>query len=197
MKTARKKKKAPEPEPAAATPTPPAAGRWRNRIVGHEDVAPDQILAHPDNWRVHPANQQEAMVELFDEIGWLEEVKINRTTGRLFDGHMRVTLALRHDEPTVPVTYYDLTEAEERLALATMNPIATLAYGQTDAVAALHAEIAARADGSAVGALLANVRAQAGILAGIADKARGAATPAEDSPESPRKCPHCGFQLDD
>lgn len=34
---------------------------WRNRIVGHEDVAPDQLLANPKNYRRHPAAQQKAM----------------------------------------------------------------------------------------------------------------------------------------
>jgi len=31
---------------------------WRNRITGHGDEAPDQLLANPRNWRIHPAGQQ-------------------------------------------------------------------------------------------------------------------------------------------
>jgi len=33
-------------------PKPTAA--WRSRIVGEGEEAPDQLLANPDNWRVHP-----------------------------------------------------------------------------------------------------------------------------------------------
>ena len=32
---------------AAPTPT------WRNRITGTCEEAPDQLLANPDNWRIH------------------------------------------------------------------------------------------------------------------------------------------------
>ena len=37
--------------PAAATPT------WRNRIVGTGEEAPDQLLANPANWRIHPVKR--------------------------------------------------------------------------------------------------------------------------------------------
>jgi len=33
---------------AAPTPT------WRNRITGSGEEAPDQLLANPANWRIHP-----------------------------------------------------------------------------------------------------------------------------------------------
>ena len=32
--------------------TPTAA--WRNRIIGTGEEAPDQLLANPANWRIHP-----------------------------------------------------------------------------------------------------------------------------------------------
>lgn len=34
----------------------PPARRWRNRIVGHGEEAPDQLLANPMNFRVHAEN---------------------------------------------------------------------------------------------------------------------------------------------
>ncbi len=43
--------------PVAAAPT---AG-WRNRITGTGEEAPDQLLANPANWRVHPKAQQDAL----------------------------------------------------------------------------------------------------------------------------------------
>jgi predicted RNA binding protein with dsRBD fold (UPF0201 family) len=45
------------------------------------------------------------------------------------DGHLRVTLALRQgDDTPVPVTYVELSEAEESLALATLDPLSAMAY---------------------------------------------------------------------
>ena len=38
------------------------ATAWRNRIVGHGEEAPDQLLANPKNWRIHPKAQQDAGV---------------------------------------------------------------------------------------------------------------------------------------
>jgi hypothetical protein len=31
---------------------------WRNRIVGSGEEPPDQLLANPANWRIHPGSQQ-------------------------------------------------------------------------------------------------------------------------------------------
>src|SRR5437867_4576224 len=67
---------------------------WRNRIVGSGEEAPDQLLANPKNWRIHPKHQQEALAGVLDEVGWVQEVIVNQQTGHLVDGHLRVTLAL-------------------------------------------------------------------------------------------------------
>lgn len=104
---------------------------WRNRIVAHEDVAPDQLLANPRNWRIHPRAQRAALAGLLREVGWVQEVIVNRRTGFVVDGHLRVALALAEGQPRVPVKYVELTEAEEALVLATLDPLAALA--QTDA----------------------------------------------------------------
>jgi hypothetical protein len=49
------------------------------------------------------------------------------------DGHLRVTLALRKGEDTpVPVALLDLTEEEEEIALATYNPLASLAFAEKE-----------------------------------------------------------------
>src|SRR6266704_2927845 len=37
--------------------------KWRNRIVGHGEEDPEQLLANPKNWRIHPKNQQDALVQ--------------------------------------------------------------------------------------------------------------------------------------
>lgn len=94
---------------------------WRNRITGSGVESPDQILANPANWRVHPKHQQDALEGVLNEVGWVQDVIINQHTGHLVDGHLRVSLALRRGEQEVPVKYVDLTEAEEALALATTD----------------------------------------------------------------------------
>jgi hypothetical protein len=110
---------------------------WQNRIVGHGEEAPDQLLANPKNWRIHPASQQEGLAALLDRVGWVQSVVVNKRTGFLVDGHLRVTLAMRRDEPTIPVVYVDLTEAEEDLVLATIDPISALAGTDQDSLRAL------------------------------------------------------------
>lgn len=102
-------------------------GNLRSRIVGEGVEAPDQLLANPLNWRTHPKEQVDALEGLLREVGWVQRVIVNRTTGHIVDGHARVELALRRSESAVPVLYVELTEAEERLVLAALDPIGGLA----------------------------------------------------------------------
>jgi hypothetical protein len=61
----RKPAKAAAPSSASVTPT------WRNHIMGVAEVAPDQILANPHNWRIHPQYYQDALRSILDEGGWV------------------------------------------------------------------------------------------------------------------------------
>src|SRR3990170_3494486 len=97
-----------------------AAAPWRSRIVGSGEEAPDQLLANPANWRIHPKAQQEALAGVLGQVGWVQQVLVNRRTGHVVDGHLRVALALRQEAPTVPVLYVELSEAEEKLVLAAL-----------------------------------------------------------------------------
>lgn len=125
-----------------ANPRKPTPAPWRSRIIGEGDEAPDQLLANPLNFRVHPQEQGNALGGALDVLGWVQRVVVNRSTGNVIDGHLRVSLALQRGEPTIPVSYVELTEAEEALALATLDPIAAMAG--TDA--ALLREVLATAD---------------------------------------------------
>lgn len=107
----------------------PAPARWTNRITGQGEVPPDQLLANPQNWRVHPMFQQKALVAALDEVGWLQPVMVNTVTGHVVDGHLRVMLAISEGQTAVPVLYVELTEEEERKALLTLDPITRLAVG--------------------------------------------------------------------
>ncbi len=107
--------------------------QWHNRIVGYGDVDPKTLAPNPQNYRRHPKRQGDAVTGSLNELGWIQDVLVNRTTGRMIDGHLRVELALQHGAPTVPVKYVELSEAEERLALATLDPLTYMA--ETDAAA--------------------------------------------------------------
>ena len=106
--------------------------KWTNRIVGYGEESPDQLLANPQNHRLHPKHQQKVMAGALDEIGWIQDVIVNKTTGHIVDGHLRVELALREEETAVPVKYVELTPDQERKALATLDPISALADQDQD-----------------------------------------------------------------
>src|ERR1700722_15600770 len=95
--------------------------KWRNRIVGHGEEDPTQLLANPRNWRLHPKAQQDALAGVLEQVGWVQDVIVNKRTGFVVDGHARVALALSAGE-RVPVVYVDLSEQEEALIIATLDP---------------------------------------------------------------------------
>jgi DNA modification methylase len=100
---------------------------WANRIVDHGEESPDQLLANPSNWRLHGATQQGALASVLGEVGLVQSVIVNRTTGHLVDGHLRVELAKAAGQPSVPVVYVELSEDEERVILASLDPITAMA----------------------------------------------------------------------
>jgi len=100
---------------------------WRNRIVGHAEVDPKTLVPNPENWRLHPKGQQEAMQGALDDIGWVQEITVNKNTGVVVDGHLRLDLALRKLEPLVPIKIVDLSPDEEAAVLATLDPISAMA----------------------------------------------------------------------
>ncbi|HMN15180.1 MAG TPA: hypothetical protein PKD55_22910 [Bellilinea sp.] len=98
-----------------------------NRIIGHGEEAVDNLLANPLNFRLHPDNQQQALAGAIDDIGFIRSVTVNQRTGRVVDGHLRVTIAARSGVESLPVEYVDLDEAEEAQALLSLDPIAAMA----------------------------------------------------------------------
>lgn len=118
-----------------ATERAAAAGVWANRIVGAGQEAPDQLLANPRNARLHPRAQQDALAGVLREVGWVQDIIVNRGTGFVVDGHLRVLLALRADQPYVPVKYVDLSDDEELQILATFDPLGALAAYDRDQLA--------------------------------------------------------------
>lgn len=116
----------------------------RSRIVGHGEESPDQLLANPLNWRIHPKHQQDAMSGVLQEIGWVQSVIVNRTTGNLVDGHMRVSLALREELTSIPVVYVELSPDEEATVLATLDPLGAAAVTDKEKLAELLQDVSVR-----------------------------------------------------
>lgn len=129
----------------------------RNRIVGHGEESPEAILANPKNWRTHGKDQQEAIDDVLNQVGWVQSVIINRRTGLLVDGHLRVELAKRKKEPTIPVVYVDLSEEEEALILAALDPIGGLAGIDQDRLEEILQEAIGFAEGDGINNLLQNL----------------------------------------
>lgn len=105
--------------------------QWKNRIVGEGEKPAGEFVENENNWRVHPTIQREALASILGEVGWVQRVIVNRTTGRIVDGHARVKEAFaRAADTPVPFIEVDLTEEEEKKILLTFDPIGAMA--QTD-----------------------------------------------------------------
>lgn len=128
------------------------AAPWGNRIVRTGEAAAGTFLANEENWRIHPLVQQEVLGGILQTIGFVQHVIVNlrsdpswgrnRNVETLVDGHLRVSLALTRGEDTlVPVTYVDLTQEEERLVLATLDPIGQLAATDKELLASIRSEL--------------------------------------------------------
>jgi hypothetical protein len=109
---------------------------WGNRIVGYSNEPPDQLTASCWNHRIHPLAQAKAVSAALETIGWIAPVIVNDVTGRVVDGHLRILQALEHGDETVPVAHVELTEDEERTAIATFDAIADMAVVDPDALRA-------------------------------------------------------------
>lgn len=100
---------------------------WENKIVEYREIAVKELKANPKNWRRHPKTQQEALSGILGEVGVIQNVILNRRTGHLIDGHLRVELAAKEGQKTLPVSVVDLSDEEENLALATLDPVSAMA----------------------------------------------------------------------
>ncbi|MDO8671124.1 MAG: hypothetical protein Q7O66_06795, partial [Dehalococcoidia bacterium] len=135
---------------------------WPNRIISYGEEAPDQLLAHELNsFKIHPRAQQDAMTGMLNETGWLAPVIVSESSGKVIDGHMRVSLAISRGEKSVPVAYVRLTPEEEATALATFDPVGALVAYDKDELDALLREVAT--GDSAVQAMLAELAAASGL----------------------------------
>lgn len=113
---------------------------YASRLAGEGEESPASLVANPKNWRAHPENQRRALDGILTEVGWVQRVLVNRRTGFILDGHLRVALAAKRGEATLPVQYVDVDEREEAILLSSLDPIAALAEADKDALGRLAAE---------------------------------------------------------
>ncbi len=166
------------------------SGNWKSRIVGEGHEAPDQLLANPNNWRIHPGPQQDALLEALDKVGWVKPVIVNKTTQHVVDGHLRVGVSLTRGEPSIPVSYVELTEEEEQLVLMMLDPISEMA-GMDREIFRMIATEAESKGWLTDGALLGMVKA---MIPGE-EQAPGDQKNAEDSDSlNLVRCPKCGYE---
>lgn len=185
---------------------------WANKIVGHGAEAPEALVANPHNWRLHPKTQREALRGVIGDVGYIRSVTVNRRTGTLIDGHLRVMLALEEGVDAIPVEYVDLSEEEEAEALATLDPITSMALADSEKLDELRDAFAVQDDavlallngldrGPAVDAFSPNVNPQTGRREVTDEEVTAAAlrldTKYSDMAQANRDlmleihCPHC------
>ncbi len=103
-----------------------------DRIIRSAKVPAGQLLAHPENFRIHGELQAGMVESTIKDVGWVRRVLVNENTGRVIDGHLRVTNAMKRGENTpVPVDYVSLTEEEEMLVLSMLDESGRIAFVDT------------------------------------------------------------------
>ena len=138
---------------------------WANRVLSHGTEPAGQLLPNDSNWRRHSSAQQRALSAAIGEVGLVADVIVNLRSSQswgekkdskvLVDGHLRAALALQKGEKTeLPVAYVDLEPDEERLVLATLDPIGAMA----------------EADQAKLGELLASLETQDETVRGLLEQ---------------------------
>lgn len=160
---------------------------WPNRIVKRADVAPDQLLANPKNYRRHTREQKNAFRGLVAEVGYIDPV-LCTLDDVVIDGHLRVEVALEDGIPTIPVDYYDGTEAQSDLILATKDPLAAMAYHDAAQLKSLLDEVST--SDAAVMAMISGLAEDEGI---IPVDAPADFASYDETIETEHQCPKCGY----
>ena len=110
----------------------------RSRISGHRRVRAGDLLPHELNYRLHPEAQRAALEALYRQVGFARSLlAYELPDGRLklIDGHLRRDM---HPDQVVDVEVLDVNDAEARVLLLSLDPLAALAGREEE----VHAELA-------------------------------------------------------
>lgn len=111
----------------------------RNRIVGHVELLPSEILDHPGQAWDHPVAQAKALTGILNEVGIVDEplvYKSERANGAwvTIDGHLRKSL---DPNKAWPCTVLDVTDEEADYILATHDPVGQMKQTNAEMLDAL------------------------------------------------------------
>ncbi len=95
-------------------------------------------------------------------------VSVTKRTDNMIDGHLRCQLAARECAQTIPVVYVDLSEEEEALVLATLDPIAAMAASDKAKLDELMRAV--QSDDERVQAMMADIAKKHGIFTDSEDE---------------------------
>ncbi len=129
-----------------------------------EYVDPNTLDENPNNWRTHPAEQTKALGAVMDKVGWAGALLYNARTCRLVDGHARRKLAIANGVDSVPVLVGDWSEEEEKLILATLDPIAAMAEANAQQLDSIMRDLTPFGDSEAISALITSLAEEAGLI---------------------------------
>lgn len=128
----------PRKNPGSESKRSGAASAVRDRVVELVRVPASELRANPKNWRRHPQAQRAALRGLLEEVGFADALLARRDDDGqlvLIDGHLRREESAPDAE--LPVLILDVTEEEADKILLTLDPLASMAEPDPDAVAEL------------------------------------------------------------
>jgi hypothetical protein len=147
----------------------------RDRVKELRRVKAGLLRPHPQNWRMHPQAQQDALRGVLAEIGYAGALlarELSDGSLQLLDGHLRAETT---PDMEVPVLVVDLDEREAAKLLAVHDPLAAMAEANEQMLAELLAGV--ETDSDAVQSLLDQMLADAETLP--EESPAEATTPAE------------------
>ena len=115
----------------------------RNRIKEHRRVRAGDLIPNKANFRRHPKHQKDALLGLYQEVGFARSLLVFETPAgklKLIDGHLRADI---DPDMIVNCEILDVTEAEAKILLASMDPLAALAQNDKEDLEKLLREITA------------------------------------------------------
>lgn len=159
-----------------------------------EWIEAGSLAENPLNWRRHPEGQTAALKELIgdEEVGWAGACLYNERTKRLIDGHARKSAV--DPKTPIPVLIGSWSEAAEKKILLTLDPLASMAVADAEALRELVASVELSGD---------SLKSMVDDLATTLQAAEAEAEPVPDAnkqideramAETEHECPKCGFK---